>query len=153
MNRRMLLGATALVPTLALIRCAGQSASRIAADVNLIASGLTAVVAQIGQIPGVPSAALTQVDFYLAKIEADAVKIARATSTPATSTVQEVSQVVQALASVVLLLVPAGSVIEATIQAAVSLLPVILAAVGVAGAGVPAKYPPARARAILAAFH
>ena len=58
---------------------------------------------------------------------------------------------VQAIASVALPLVPAGSVIQATIQAAVSLLPVILAAVGVSGAGVPVKYRPSQARAILAA--
>jgi len=152
MNRRALLCTTAFLPALGLIGCGGQTASQIAADVNLIASGLTAAVAQIGQIPEVPSAALTQIDFYLATIQADAAKIARATSTPATSTVQEIGQVVQALASVVLPLVPTGSVIEATVQAAVSLLPVILAAAGVSGAGVPAKYRPAQARAILAAF-
>ena len=58
----------------------------------------------------------------------------------------------QALASVALPLVPAGSVIEATVQAAVSLLPEILAVVGVSGAGVRTKYSPAQARAILAAF-
>ncbi len=152
MNRRTLLRVTAFLPALGLIGCGGQTASQIAADVNLIASGLAAATAQLGQIPGVPNAALTQVDFYLATIQADAAKIAGALSTSATSTVQEVSQVVQALASVVLPLVPAGSVIEATVNAAVSLLPVILAAVGVSGAGVPAKYRPAQARAILAAF-
>jgi hypothetical protein len=152
MNRRTLLCATAFVPALGLIGCGGQTASQIAADVNLIASGLTAAIAQIGQIPGVPSVATAQIDFYLATIQADAAKIAGATSTPAASSVQEVGQVVQALASVVLPLVPAGSVIEATVKAAVSLLPVILAAVGVSGAGVPAKYRPEQARAILAAF-
>jgi hypothetical protein len=153
MNRRTLLCATAFVPALSLIGCGGQTASQIAADVNLIAGGLSAAVPQIEQIPGVASAVLTQIEAYLATIQADAAKVAGATTTPPTSIVQEIGQVVQALASVVLPLVPAGSVIEVTIEAAVSLLPVILAAAGVSGAGVPVKYRPARARAILAAFH
>jgi hypothetical protein len=152
MNRRTLLCTTALTPALALPGCGAQTASQITADVNLIASGLTSAIADFRQIPAIPTAALTQVDFYLATIQADAAKVAAAASAPATTTLQEIAQVVQALASVVLPLVPAGSVIEATIQAAVSLLPAILAAAGVAGAGLPVKYGPARARAILAAF-
>jgi hypothetical protein len=152
MNRRTLLRATACVPAIALLGCGAQTASQIAADVQSIAAGLTAAMADIKLIPSIPSAALTQLDFYLATIQADAAKVASALATPATSTLQEIAQVVQALASVALPLVPEGSVVEATIQAAVSLLPVILAAVGVSGAGIPARYRPAQARAILAAF-
>ena len=152
MNRRTLLRATAFVPAIGLLGCEGQTASQLATDVNLITSGLTAAFAALKQIAGVPSAVLTQIDFYVATIQADAAKVATAVGTPATSTVQEIGQVVQALASIVLPLVPGGSVIEATIQAAVSLLPVILAAAGVSGAGVPVKYRPEQARAILAAF-
>ena len=152
MNRRTLLRITAFAPGIGLLGCEAQTASQLAADVNLITSGLTAAVAPVKQIAGVPSAALTQSDFYVATIQTDAAKVATAVGTPATSTVQEIGQVVQALASIVLPLVPGGSVIEATIQAAVSLLPVILAAAGVSGAGVPVKYRPEQARAILAAF-
>jgi hypothetical protein len=153
MNRRSLLTTAAFLPAAALLACGTQTVSQIATDVNLIASGLTAAIANIKQIPGVPTAILTQLEFYLATIQADAAKVASATSTPATSVVQEISQVVQALASIALPLIPAGSVIQATIQAALSLLPVILAAVGVSGARVSARYRPDQARAILAAAY
>nr|WP_294522993.1 hypothetical protein [uncultured Rhodopila sp.] len=152
MLRRTLLCTTVLVPAIALVGCQVQTASQIASDVKLIASGLTAATADIKLLPGIPSAAVTQLDFYLATIQAGAAKVASATATPAASTIQEITQVVQALASVALPLVPAGSVIEAAIQAALSLLPVILAAVGVSGAGMQPKYQPSQARAILAAF-
>jgi hypothetical protein len=151
MNRRTLLGAAALLPAAALLACGTQTPSQIATDVNLIASGLAAAIASIRQIPGVPAAALAQLESYLVIIQADAAKVASATATPATSTVQEISQVVQAIALVALPRVPAGSVTQATIQAAVSLLPVILAAVGVSGTGISVKYPPSQARAILVA--
>jgi hypothetical protein len=151
MNRRTLLCAAAFVPALGLLACGSQTASQLATDVQLIAAGLTAAIADIKQVPGVSSAAVIQLDDDLATIQADAAKVATSVATPATSTVQEIGQVVQAVAAVVLPLVPAGSVIEATIQAAVSLLPVVLAAVGVSGAGVPAKYEPEQARLILAA--
>jgi hypothetical protein len=151
MNRRTLLGVAVLLPAATPLACGTQTPSQIASDVNLVASGLAAAINDIKQIPGVPAAALAQLELYLATIQADAAKVASATATPTTSTVQEISQVVQALASVALPLVPAGSVMQATIQAAVSLLPVILAAVGVSGAGVPVSYRPSQARAILAA--
>jgi hypothetical protein len=144
--------ASAIVPAAVLVGCEVQTVSRVASDVNLIASGVTAAMADIKLLPGMPDAALTQLDFYLATIQADAAKVASATATPAASTIKEIAQVVQALASVALPLIPGGSAIEAAIQAALSLLPVVLAAVGVAGAGAPAKYQPDQARAILAAF-
>jgi hypothetical protein len=151
MNRRTLLGTAAFVPAAALLACGTQTPSQIATDVTLIASGLAAAITSIRQIPGMPTAALTQLESYLAIVQADAAKVASATATPATSTVQEISQVVQAIASVALPLVPVGSIMQAAIQAAVSLLPVILAVVGVSGAGIPVKYQPSQARAILAA--
>jgi hypothetical protein len=152
MFRRTLLFASAIMPAAALVGCEVQTASQIASDVKLIASGLTAAMADIKLLPGIPDAAVTHLDFYLATIQADAAKVASSISTPAASTIQEIAQVVQALASVALPLVPDGSVIEAAVQAALSLLPVILAAVGVSGTGLAAKYQPAQARAILAAF-
>ncbi len=152
MLRRTLLFASAIVPAVAIVGCEVQTASQIASDVQLIASGLTAAMAEIKLLPGIPAADITQLDFYLATIQAGAAKVAAATSTPATSTIQEIAQVVQALASVALPLLPGGSAIEVAIQAALSLLPVILAAVGVSGAGIATKYQPSHARAILAAF-
>jgi hypothetical protein len=152
MLRRTLLFASAIVPAVAIVGCEVQTASQIASDVNLIASGLSAVMAEIKLLPDIPAADVTQLDFYVATIQAGAAKVASTVSTPATSTIQEIAQVVQALASVALPLVPGGSAIEVAIQAALSLLPVILAAVGVSGAGLPTKYQPSHARAILAAF-
>jgi hypothetical protein len=152
MLRRTLLFASAIVPVVALVGCEVQTASQIASDVQLIASGLTAAMGDIKLLPGISNAAVTQLDFYLATIQADAAKVASTTSIPAASTIQEIAQVVQTLAAVALPLVPGGSVIEAAIQAALSLLPAVLAAVGVSGAAMPAKYQPAQARAILAAF-
>jgi hypothetical protein len=152
MLRRTLLFSSVIIPAAVLVGCQMQTASQIASDVKLIASGLTAAMADIRLLPGVPAAAVTQLDFYLATIQAAAAKVASATATPAASMIQEVAQVVQALAAAALPLVPGGSVIEAAIQAALSLLPAILAAAGVSGAVAPGKYQPAQARAILAAF-
>lgn len=154
-SRRGLLAVSALatVSAVALAACTSgtPTPSQLAADVNLVAAGLEAAVARIKKIPGLPSAALAQIEIYLGIVEADAAKVAAAVASPPAGAVQEIAQVVQALASVALPLLPAGSVAEAAIQAAISLLPVILAAIGVAGAGVPARYAPADARAILAA--
>ncbi|WP_428486006.1 hypothetical protein [Rhodopila sp.] len=153
MNRRILLRAAALAPAASLMACATQAPSQLATDVTLIASGLTAAIAQIKQIPAVPSATVTQLDAYLAAVQADAAQVAGATSAPATSTVQQIAQVVQAVASTVLPLVPGGSVVEATVQAAVSLLPAVMAEIGVSGATAPMKFTPDQARLILAAAH
>ena len=82
MNRRTLLGAAAFVPVAALLACGTQTSSQVATDVNLIASGVAAAIASIKQIPGVPTATLTQLEAYLAIIQADAAKVASATATP-----------------------------------------------------------------------
>lgn len=150
MFRRDFLSSLALGTVLTATGCSTSStaASQLVADVNLIASGLAAAVASIKQIPGVPAARLSQLDADLAAIQADAAKLVTAV---APSTVQQIGQVVQAVAAIALPLVPGGSAIEATVQAAVSLLPVIMAAVGVSGAAMSVKFPPAQARLILAA--
>ncbi len=148
-DRRTLLCAAACVPAVTLLACSPQTASQLKNDVNLIASGLAAALNGIRRIPGIPPAILNQLNSYVATIQADAAAITSAT--PATPTVQEIGQMVQAMASAALPFVPAGSVIEATIQAALSLLPVILAAVRVSGAALSAAYQPDQARLILAA--
>ena len=151
-SRRGLLAAGALLPVLGLAACQTQTLSQIILNVKLVAGGLAAAEASIAAIPGVPTAALTQIDSCLLIIQADAAKLAAAIGTPATGLVQEIGQAVQALAAIALPLLPAGSVAEALLQAAVSLLPEILAAAGVLGAVPAAVYSPAQARLLLAAY-
>jgi phage-related protein len=141
-----------MVPALSVLGCATSSTtpSQLATDVNLIASGLAAAIASIQQIPGVASTTLTQLQADLTTIQADAAQVA---SAPATSVVQAIGQAVQAVAALVLPLVPGGSSIEVTVQAALSLLPEIMAAAGVSGATTTPKFTPEQARLILAAAH
>lgn len=108
--------------------------TQLAADTNLIASGLSAAVVSLQAIPGLSPAALIKVQSDLALVQADAQKIAVATVPTSSSLVQEIAQGVQAIADVALPVIPNGSAIVAVINAAVSLLPVILAAAGVASA-------------------
>ncbi|WP_428485925.1 hypothetical protein [Rhodopila sp.] len=172
MLRRHLLRTVAAAAVAATTACATTTAvpPQLATDVNLIATGLAAAIAGIKQIPGVPIAALTQLDADLATIQVDAARITSATAGTAISTIQEIGQVVEAIAAVALPLIPGGSTVETTIEAAVSLLPVILAAVGSAGAARTARlagdglaspegravrttFTPEQARLILAAAH
>jgi hypothetical protein len=127
--------------------------SQLATDTSLIASGLSAAIASIAAIPGVSPATVSQLQGYLATIEADATTVAAATVTTPTNIVEEIAQTVQAVASVALPLIPGGTSLVALINAAVSLVPTILAAVGVSGAAPagPLPYTPAQARLILAA--
>ncbi len=149
MLRRELLSIVPLIAALNLTGCSGTATpTQLATDVNLIASGLSSVVASISQLPGVSTTVVTQLQADLATIQADAAKVA---STAQSSVVQEIGQVVQAVAAIVLPLIPGGSALAATVQAAVSLLPTVLAAAGVAGAAVTTPFTPEQARLILAA--
>ncbi len=148
-RRRLLLSGGALV---GLGACqTSPTPSQLTTDVNLIASGLSAAIRSIAAIPGVPAADVARLNTYLATIQADAAAVAGETATPVTGTVQEIGQVVQAVAAVALPIIPGGSAILPVIQAAISLLPVILASVGASGAGVVATFSPDQARLILAA--
>ena len=151
MNRRTLLATTLLIP-LGLGACASTTPSQLATDVALIASGLGAAIAAIAAIPGVPVATVKQLQGYLATIQADAKAVAAATATVATGTVQEIASVVQALAPIALSFVPGGSAVWSIVNSALSLLPSVLAAVGVSGASpVKAVYSPDGARLVLRA--
>ena len=153
-RRRALFYGVAAAPILMVLgRCAGTpSTSQLATDVGLIASGLAAAIAAVAAIPGVPAATVTQLQGYLATIQADAKAVAAATATAATGTVQEIVSAVQALAPIALSFVPGGSAVVAIVNAALSLLPSILAAIGVAGVStVKAVYSPDSARLILRA--
>ncbi len=152
MLRRDILSIVPLIAALNLTGCAGTAATptQLATDVNLIASGLSAAIASISQIPGVSATVVSQLQADLATIQADAAKVA---STPQASIVQEIGTVVQAVATIALPLIPGGSAVAATVQAAVSLLPAVLAAAGVNGVTIAAQFTPDQARLILAAAH
>ncbi len=130
-----------------------STASRLASDVNLVATGLAAALPAIAQVPGVPAATIAQINADLASIQKDAAAVQAATAAngaaPA-STVQEIASVVGDIATVALPLVPGGSAIVPVVQAAEALLPGILSAADVVAAGAPANaMDPSSARLIL----
>jgi hypothetical protein len=144
---------------IALAACSSTTVtlSQLAADVQLVASGISSVVAAVAQIPGVPATTVTQLQGYLATIQIDAGKVASATpsavaGTSIASIVEEIAVAVQAVAEVALPLIPGGSAAVPILNAAVSLLPIILDAAGIAGATkAVGAYTPDQARLILSA--
>lgn len=146
--RAILCGAVAL----SVVACSAQntSPSQIATDVNLVASGLSAAVTQVAAIPGINPTVVAQLQADLALIQKDAAQVAADTAAPSASLVQEIASTVQAVATVALPLVPGGAPFVPVIQAAVSMLPTLLAAVHVSGAApVATAYTPNAARLIL----
>jgi hypothetical protein len=87
----------------------------------------------------------------LSRLQADVAAVTVASGKPAPTTVQQIGQVVEAVASIALPLIPGGSAIALTIEAAVALLPPIMAAAGISGIGPKSDLTPDQARAILAA--
>lgn len=152
MKRRSFLVA---VPLAAVAGCAtGPSTpARVIADVQGIAGALAAELPAILSAVGVGSAQATQITGYVSDIQAVAVAIGKATTAAAAAPLaQQAIADVQAVAPIILAAagLPPGTV--AAIEAALSLLPVIAAAVGLAGAeyGVP-EYDADAARLILRA--
>jgi len=132
--------------------CQVTTVSAAATDANLIAAGVASVIATLQTQPIVTAsqqATLTQMQGYLATIQADAAALAK---TPSTSTAQEIVTVVQTLAPLALSFVPGGSTVAVLVNAALSLAPQLLADLGVAGAtmgAAPVKYSADEARLIL----
>jgi hypothetical protein len=125
---------SAAAVALAACGAADTTATQLATDVSLIASGLSSAIISIGAIPGVPAAIVTQLHSYLTTITNDAAQVAAFASGADTSTVQEIVSSVQTVADITLPLIPGGSTIVPVINAAVSLLPAILAVVGITSA-------------------
>jgi hypothetical protein len=153
LSRRALLGTSGLS---ALAACTtsttSPTVSQIASDVNLIATGMTSVVTALQDVPNIPAATLKQLQSYVVALQQAASTVATSTATPATSAVQEIVTVVEDIAPIALSFVPGGGAIAAIVQAAISLLPVVTAAVGIAGAPVKAPvYTPDNARLVLRA--
>jgi hypothetical protein len=94
---------------------------------------------------------LAKITTSIAQIQSDAAKIAGESANAAKPWVQDIAELVQAVATAALPFIPAGSVAGPALQAALALLPVILAVVGLSGAAVVPHFPPDTARMILRA--
>jgi hypothetical protein len=152
MNRRTLLRATVAVPALAALAACGASLSQVTSDVQTIASGLAGIMPQISSIPGIAASSVAKLSGYLADLKSLASQVA-ANATPSATTIQQVASDVQAFADLALPLIPGGAVYVVAINAALALLPGLLAAVGVSAGSLEApEMTPAQARSVLSSF-
>lgn len=131
---------------------APSSAPTLQSDVTLISSGLSGIIALLQATPGVslPPAIAAQAQMILADIQANAAGIA-ASATPGADPVKAISTAVNTLANILAPYLPQAPGVAALIQAALALLPVILAMAGLTGA-VKTRRPtmaPEQARAVL----
>ena len=152
MNRRIFLATTAaMVPAIMVAACGQKlTISQVAQDISLEAQGLAPMVAALAAAPNIPAATVAKAQALFAVIQADAKAFAASVANPPAGTVQEVEQAVQGLAAIAAT-IPALAPYAVVIQAAVALLPVMLASVGVPVVGAAPKMGAAQARAVLAA--
>ncbi len=153
MNRRTLLATVAaMAPIAVLAACKSGSVSQVTADVQAIAAGLSGIMPQIGTAPGISASVVAQLNTYLTDLKSLASQIG-ANATPSASIIQQVASDVQAFANLALPLIPGGAAYLVAINAALALLPALLAAVGVsASTPVAPSMTPAQARAVLQAY-
>lgn len=151
MNRRNLLRVVALSP-IALAACQGRTTDQLTADINLIATGLSGVVGALRGLPGgmISPAIIDQAQGIIDQIKANAASIGGAL-TPNPDTVQAIAAGVDALQRLLVPFFPVAPGIAAVVQAALALIPLILAAVGRApsAATTTPMMTPAQARAAL----
>jgi|WetSurMetagenome_2_1015567.scaffolds.fasta_scaffold13380_7 hypothetical protein len=153
-RRHLLILSTATAFGALLTGCAGKTESQLQTDVSLIANGLGNVLGTLKNIPGlnVPADVSAKIDAELAVIKSDASAIATAL-TPDANTVQAIADAVNAIYPLVTPFFPAAPAIAIAVQAALDLVPVILAAVGKSSASTrKAVYDPSTARLVLARF-
>ncbi|MDA8251086.1 MAG: hypothetical protein M0Z28_18210 [Rhodospirillales bacterium] len=150
-HRRNFLAASALLP-LGLAACAGQTQTQLQADVQAVAQGLGGVVSSLSAVPHVPQAVVTQAMALIGQVKADAAQIATAL-TPNPNVVQHIADTINALLPIVAPYFPVAPAVAAVLQAALALVPVILAAVGkpVPAGAATAAMTPAQARLVLLA--
>ena len=154
LSRRVMLASVAIAPLAgcSLFGSGGAlsvTPTQLQADVAALADGLTTAVGYLSTIAGVPADTLAKVQAELAVLKADAAQIG-ATATPGTSTIQQISNVVGIIATLVGPFFPAASGAAMVIQAGLSILPEILSLVGItAVAATPKRFSAAQARVIL----
>jgi hypothetical protein len=119
----------------------------LVADVNLIASGLPAILALLQQLPASqqPSAGvMAQIQKAMADLQANAAQVGTVLA-PNQPAISQVASIVNLIASLATPFFPAAALIGPIVQAAITLVPVIFAAVG--------KAPPAAVAQKAAAAH
>jgi hypothetical protein len=119
--------ATTVTPT-----TIATGASQLATDAGLIVSGLQAVIAMIPSTAGFATT-LATLNADLTSAENFANTVASAASPPATSTVQEIVNVLEGAAPILLGLIPGAASIAGIVQAILSLTPTLLSDVGSVG--------------------
>lgn len=157
MNRRQFLGAGALASAFsvaALTGCATHpTPASVANDVSLIASGYRSVLPQIGTIAGITPAIVAKAGQAIADLQAAAAAFASADAAAVQKTlVQRIEADVNAVVAVLAGL-PLPAPISTILQAALVLLPIIEASVGIVApaAAAPGGMSPSQARLALAA--
>ncbi len=144
-RRRLFLGLPAVLAGCAAL----PTPSQLATDVALVSSGVAAAAQQIAAIPGIAASVLTKVEADALVVSADAAKVAAAAG-QASGLVAQIAAAVEEIAALVLPLFPSSQPFVPLINAALSLLPTLLAEAGVRGAAVAAPvYTPEEARLIL----
>ncbi|HET6195099.1 MAG TPA: hypothetical protein VFE12_05080 [Acetobacteraceae bacterium] len=151
MQRRVVLSGLVLSPVLAVIGC-GTSQDQVKTDVSLIANGLSGVVSALQALPAgrIPPDVLSRAQAIIGDIRMNAAAISQAiTANP--DTVQAISSSVSTLSVLLTPFFPAAPAVGLAVQAALALLPVVLAAVGRTPAAATAapKMTPEQARAVL----
>lgn len=140
----------------ALVGCAKSvSSSTVASDVQIIANGLDSIVTDVEAIPGVPSNVLDQVKAQIAKVDSEATQIGNAVSSAtglSPNVAQAFSDSVGVLGNLLTPFFPQAPTVAVAIQAATSLVQVVLNQVnggGTVKAAAPGGMTPNAARLIL----
>lgn len=147
---RSLIAATALMSMVACSIFQSATPTQLQTDVETLADGVAGIVGALTSLPAnlQPSAdVMAQIQAEIATIKADSAQIAAAAS-PDAGTIKQISAAVGVVAALVAPFFPAAPTVGMVVQAALSLLPVILAAIGVTGAS-EGKFTPDEARLIL----
>lgn len=134
----------ALIGTSALAACAGRTQDQLAADVNLLATGLSGVVAALQNASlKIPADIITQAQAAIDDIKSNAAAIGSAL-TPNANAVQAIGSAVSALSALLAPFFPVAPIVGTVVQAALALIPTILAFIHVT--------PPAKAAAAAGAL-
>ena len=156
LSRRAIFGVMGAGGVAALVGCSKTvSSSTVASDVQVIANGLDSIVTDVEAIPGVPSSVLDQVKAQIAKIDSEATQIGNAVSSaagPSPNVVQAFSDSVGVFGNLLTPFFPQAPTVAVAIQAATSLVQVVLNQVnggGTVKAAAPGSMTPNAARLIL----
>jgi hypothetical protein len=109
--------------------CAGQTADQLTSDVNLIVNGLNSIIPTLQGLPASaqPNATvMAQIEKALQDLQANAAAVGTALA-PNPSAIQAISTAISTLSALVSPFYPMASVLNTIIQAALALLPGILA--------------------------